>query len=72
MQQILRRQLLALGTLSGDQTIAEVQCRTFIDSVLAVTIDIRPSTTGVNAVLQSNRARANAIARFLAAFEAAL
>lgn len=72
MQQTFRRQLLALGTLNTDETLAAAQCRTFIASVLATGIELRPSTEGVRDVLQSNHAPTDATARFVATFEAAV
>jgi hypothetical protein len=72
MQQTFRRQLLALGTLSNDGALAAAQCRAFIASVLAADISRRPSIEGVRDVLQSNRAPAAAVDRFVANFEAAV
>ena len=35
MQQVFRRQLLALGRLDGDEATIDRQCREFVRSVLA-------------------------------------
>jgi hypothetical protein len=72
MQQLFRRQLLALGSLRGDAARVDDECQRFIRSVLASDVDSRPTAEGVLDVLQRNGVASAVAARFTATFEAAI
>lgn len=72
MQQVFRRQLLALGRIGGDDVTVDGQSRAFIRSVLAAAIETRPDTQGVRDVIASMGASMAATDRFVDAFDAAV
>lgn len=72
MQQVFRRQLLALGRIDRDEAAADEQCRAFVRSVLGASLEARPDTQGVRDVLTSIGASRAATDRFVDAFDAAV
>lgn len=72
MQQIFRRQLLALGELTGCTAAVVQQCQQFIRGVLAAPLAMRPHTEAVLDVLLFNRVGAATAACFAETFDAAV
>ena len=72
MQQVYRRQLLALGRINDAPESVDSHCQQFIRSVLAGPIGTRPDTEGVKDVLLSMGVSAESTARFVDAFDAAV
>jgi hypothetical protein len=72
MEQVYRRQLLALGKLRGDAASVDACSREFIRGVLAGPLGSRPNSQGVEDVLFGSGAEPAAVARFLAAFDTAV
>lgn len=72
MQQTFRRQLLALGGLTGGTAVVDQQCQQFIRGVLAVPPAMRPHTEAVLDVLLSNRVVSATAAYFVDTFDAAV
>ncbi len=72
MQQVFRRELLALGRIDGDEVAVDEQCRTFVRSVLGAAIETRPDTQDVRDVIASMGASTAAMDRFVDAFDAAV
>ena len=70
MEQVYRRQLLALGRLEGDAV--DAQRNAFVAKVLADKLASRPDTQGVQDVLSSSGAAPAVVARFVDAFNAAV
>lgn len=71
MQQVFRRQLLAMGRMNSDVVVDE-QCHKFVRSVLGAALELRPDTQGVRDVLTSAGASTAATDRFVDAFDAAV
>ena len=72
MQQVYRRQLLALGRLGGDEELLDAQCQRFIRTALAARLNTRPHTEAVLDVLLSSGASSAVAARFVGAFDEAV
>lgn len=72
MQQVFRRQLLALGSLAGTTESVDRSCQQFIQSVLATAIEKRPDSDGVMDVLRSNGVLSAVVARFVNTFNRAV
>ena len=72
MQQSFRRQLFALGRLGGSADLTDLQHQEFIQSVLAVDINLRPHTEAVLDVLLTCGVSPASAARFVESFDAAV
>ncbi len=72
MQQIFRRQLLALRELGDTPARVGVQCRQFIGAVLAARIELRPNTEAVRDVLLADGVPPAAATQFTETFDRAV
>jgi hypothetical protein len=72
VERTYRRQLFAFGRLSDDPARVDASARTFIRNVLDGPLALRPNSQGVEDVLSGSGASPVTVARFVAAFDAAV